>query len=114
MSHPLLDIHRIDQPAADYLPRIGTVFAIFDERTQDSGNVSYGVRVGGDRFFVKTAGDPTAPRPFLAHAERVSLLRNAVRVWCDGNHPALPRLCRVIEAPDGLLLVYEWVDGELI
>ena len=40
----------------DYLNDAGRVFAVFDERTQDSGNISYGVDVGGQRFFVKTAG----------------------------------------------------------
>src|SRR4029078_13366381 len=100
MEHPLLNIYQIDQTANAYLQRIGTVFAIFDERTQDSGNVSYGVRVGSERYFVKTAGDTEDSRPFLSHPERVSLLRNAVWVCRGCNHPALPRLHRVIESPD--------------
>jgi serine/threonine-protein kinase len=50
----------------------------------------------------------------LKHPDRVSLLRNAVRVQRSTDHPALPRLRRVIESPDGPLLVYDWVEGELL
>jgi serine/threonine protein kinase len=112
MDHPLLDVEGIDQPADAYLNAIGGVFAVFDERTQDSGNVSYGVGIDGERYFVKTAGDPEDPRPSLRHPERVSLLRNAVRIWRGCDHSALPRLYRVIESPGGPLLIYEWVEGE--
>ena len=112
--HPLLDVEQIDQPAGAYLGAIGGVFAVFDERTQDSGNISYGVRIDGDRYFVKTAGNPDDPQPFLRHPERVALLRNAIRVSRSVDHSALPRLYGVIEAPEAPLLVNEWVEGEQI
>ena len=114
MGHPLLDVQQIEETAEAYLNAIGSVFAVFDERTQDSGNVAYGVGVGGERYFVKTAGRPDDPRPYLRHPERVSLLRNAVRVRRSYDHAALPALYRVIESPEGPLLVYEWVEGELL
>jgi hypothetical protein len=34
----------------DFLQSLGQVFAVFDERTQDSGNISYGV-LSGERLF---------------------------------------------------------------
>ena len=111
-GHPLLDVEQIDQTADAYLHAIGCVFAVFDERTQDSGNVSYGVRIDGERYFVKTAGDPEDLRPLLPHPARVSLLRNAVRVWRGCGHSALPRLYRMIKSPSGPLLIYQWVEGE--
>ncbi|HEX6971269.1 MAG TPA: serine/threonine protein kinase, partial [Limnochordia bacterium] len=114
MLHPLLDRDHIDAEPETYLRSIGTAFAVFDEHTQTSGNVSYGVRIGFERYFVKTAGRPHDPRPVLKHPERVARLRNAVRVWRSCPHPALPRLHRVIESPEGPLLVYQWVDGELL
>lgn len=92
--------------------RFGAVFAVFDR--QDSGNVSYGVEVEGVRYFVKTAGRVEDEVPYLAHPERVALLRNAARSGMAYRHPALPRLHRVIESPDGPALVYDWVDGELL
>ena len=114
MPHVLLDCDVIDQPAEQYLRSVGTVFAEFDDRTQDSGNVSYGIEIEMERYFVKTPGRPDDPRPVLDHPARVALLRNAVRLRQSFNHSALPRLCRVIESPFGPLLVYEWLDGELL
>jgi len=92
----------------------GTVFAVFDAATQDSGNVSYGVHLGDDYLFVKTAGLPDDPRPFLRHDTRVALLRNAARLARSVSDRSLPPLRNVVESPDGPLLVYDWVDGELI
>lgn len=100
--------------AAAFVARYGDVFAVFDAATQDSGNVAYGVRAGGERLFVKTAGDRDDPRPFLSHGERVALLRNGVRLARSTAHPALPPLRQVVEADDGPLVVYGWVDGELV
>ena len=114
MSHPLLDTEVIEQTPCVYLNETGDVFALFDAQVQDSGNISYGVKVGRQRFFVKTAGDPHDPRPFLHHAERVALLHNAVRVRRSCSHNAIPRLHNVIESAHGPLLVYAWVEGELL
>jgi serine/threonine-protein kinase len=114
MSGPLLDCAVIHEPPDQYLRLVGTVFAEFGERTQDSGNVSYGVEVDGKRYFVKTAGAPDDPRPVLDHPARVALLRNAVCLHQSCRHPLLPRLYRVIESPSGPLLVYQWLEGELL
>lgn len=114
MSHPLLDNAVIDCPPAEYLAQAGSVFAQFGDQTQDSGNVSYGVEIGPERFFVKTAGPPDDTRWYLSHAERVALLRNAVLLHKSCAHPALVPLVHVIESPHGPLLVYAWVSGELL
>ena len=99
-------------PAA-FLARVGQVFATFDSRTQDSGNISYGVAADGRRWFVKTAGDPAAAA-FLNHGARVALLENAERLARDFAHPALPALRAVAESAWGPMLVYDWADGELL
>lgn len=114
MEHPLLDIDRIDQEPDRYLHTIGDVFALFDEETQDSGNISYGVRAAGERYFVKTAGRPYNPDSYLNHDERVSMLRNAVHLRRGCDYHTLPTLHQVVESPTGPLLVYEWVNGELV
>ena len=98
---------------ADFLAGVGRVFAVFDSRTQDSGNVSYGVEADGKRWFVKTAGDPAAAA-FLSHAERVALLGNAERLARDFRHPALPALIAVGGSAWGPMLIYDWADGELL
>src|SRR5687768_6271281 len=114
MAHPLLGVQEIQQAPDSYLASIGTVFAVFGENTQDSGNISYGVSVLGERYFVKTAGLPDDPVSFLRHPDRVRLLRNAVRLRQSCSHPALPALHQVVESPAGPMLVYQWLEGELI
>jgi hypothetical protein len=100
-------------PAA-YLSQAGAVFATFDARTQDSGNVSFGVEAGGRRWFVKSAGDPADPTPFLPHADRVALLANAERLARSTTDAALPTLHGVTRSAWGPMLVYDWVPGELL
>jgi len=49
MDHYLIEAQMIAQSPDDFLQSTGQVFAIYDERTQDSGNISYGV--SGERLF---------------------------------------------------------------
>ncbi|MFT3696888.1 MAG: hypothetical protein QM831_27350 [Kofleriaceae bacterium] len=87
------------------------MFATFDE--QDSGNVSYGVESDAARYFVKTAGNEHGAVTLTFEA-RVAMLRNAIELARSCAHACLPRLHRVIESPSGPMLVYGWVDGELV
>ena len=96
------------------LESAGHVFATFDERTQDSGNISYGVEIDGRRYFVKTAGNPDNIKPYFNHTDRVASLRNAVRLAASASHYTLPKLHQVIESPTGPMVIYDWVDGELV
>ena len=114
MTSVLLTAERTDLAPSAFVTRHADVFAVFDWTSQDSGNVSYGVRVGGERLFVKTAGSPEDTRPFLPHPERVTLLHNAVRLARSVSDPALPDLRNVVESAEGPVLVYEWADGELV
>ena len=110
----LLTAERTNLTPHVFVSQHADVFAVFDARTQDSGNVSYGARVGEECVFIKTAGSPDDPRPFLRHHARIDLLRNAVRLARSVSDPALPPLRNVIESPEGPVLVYEWVEGELV
>ena len=110
----LLSAEKTDLTVRELVAQQGKVFAVFDASTQDSGNISYGVQLGERRLFVKTAGDPHDSRPFLSHSDRVALLRNGVRLGRSVRHEALPALRNVIEAVDGPIVVYDWVDGELL
>lgn len=105
---------RGDLTPPEYLAGVGRIFATFDARTQDSGNVSYAVAAGERRWFVKTAGDPADPTPFLAHPARIALLRNAQAVAGSVAHPALVRLHGTLPSAWGPMLVYDWVAGELL
>jgi serine/threonine-protein kinase len=112
VSHALLDTDRIDGPPGPYLDAIGDIFVTFGAPTHDSGNVSYGVQIGDQRFFVKT----TVPdiEVYGDHPTRVGFLYNAARLKQSCDHPTLPILHRVIESAHGPMLVYDWVDGELL
>jgi len=112
VDHPLLDIDSIDQPPIAYLQSIGEIVATFGPPEQDSGNLSYGLECGGRRFFVKTT-DPGAA-VLLDYPARVGLLRNAGKIADDVDHRALPELFNIVESPHGPMLVYEWMDGELL
>jgi serine/threonine protein kinase, bacterial len=114
MDHFLIEIQMIAQSPGDFLRSTGQVFAVFDERTQDSGNISYGVMADDRRFFVKTAGMPENSKSHLSHEQRVALLRNAISFRRRVDHHAIPELLNVIESPHGPMLVYEWVPGELL
>jgi len=96
--------------AAAYVAR-GAVFRTFESPEVDSGNISYGIRVGPRSYFVKTAGSVDTVCA-LGHPDRITLLRNAVRLHQACRAPGLASLLNVIEATDGPLLVYEWVAGE--
>ncbi|GAA1554286.1 hypothetical protein GCM10009804_08950 [Kribbella hippodromi] len=97
---------KIDVSPPAYLTRLGTIFTRFT--TQDSGNVSYGVQAPTTRYFVETAGNPTATTEHLDFDARVALLRNAAALARSVKHHALPALHAVIESPAGPLLVYDW------
>jgi len=114
MIHLLLERPVIDTSPGEYLRAVGTIFAEFGTNTQDSGNVSYGVQAGAERYFVKTAGMTDDPRPLLDHAGRVALLRNAARISASVSHPVLSKLLGAIESPEGPMLVTSWLDGELL
>lgn len=104
----------IDSEPLTLLESAGRVFVTFDERTQDSGNVSYGVEIDRRRYFIKTAGRPENSKPHFNHTDRVASLRNAARLAQSASHRALPKLHQVIEAPTGPMLVYDWIDGDLV
>ena len=114
MIKPFPSLQRVELDPATFLSERGEIFTVFDERTQDSGNVSYGVELDARRYFVKTAGRPDDNTSYLDHTGRVSLLRNAVKLAESSDHRALPNLHQVVESAWGPMLVYDWVEGELI
>ena len=99
--------------------RHGTVVATFDHRTQDSGNVSWLVETPAGAVLRQDGRGARAaasrrPVPYLDHAGRVALLRNAVELARSCEHPALARLHNVVESPPGPVLVYARAPGELV
>jgi serine/threonine-protein kinase len=92
----------VDVDVETYLNQKGEVFRAF--RAQDSGCVSYGVLVGGRRWFVKHSSVLRA----IEGLARARALHTAVQ------HPALPALHHSFRTPDGMALVFDWLPGELL
>lgn len=119
MSALLLTTRTIDESPETLVREAGRIVRQFDHRTQESGDVSWVIENDDGRFFIKTAGTPgpppaEAPTPYLDHAGRVELLRNAVDLARSCSHPCLARLRNVIESPLGPALVYDYAPGELV
>ena len=92
------------------LEACGRIFTRFDK--QDSGNISFGVEIAGQRCFVKTAGAPARVGLPLSHAERVALLANAERLARSVHHPALAEFMGSCESAWGPMLFYMFASGE--
>jgi len=102
MPHPLTEIDRVDQGIEDYLASIGEVFRAF--RQQDSGCISYGVRVQGRPWFVKHAGG----------GKGLEEVRSSLGFHTVFRHPAVPALRGSFTTADGLAIVHDWVGGEVL
>lgn len=99
--HPLLDIAEVAR-TEPYLRTVGEVFRAF--RDQDSGCVSYGVRLGdGERWFVKEATTDAAQHSL----NRAWAFHRAVR------HPVIVPQPHRFAAGDGrTAVVMPWRRGE--
>lgn len=95
----------VTEPVPDVphmLSQHGPVFRSF--LAQDSDSHSYGVEVGGQRFFVKHAVAPDG----VASLERAVAFHAAVR------HPAIVPLSTTFPTRFGPALVYPWQDGDVL
>ena len=98
----LVSVEVIGEGIEAYLARWGQVFRVF--RRPDSGCVSYGVWLGGRRWFVKHSSEIRG----MDGLQRARHLHGTV------EHPALARLANSFRTPDGLALVYAWLPGEAL
>jgi serine/threonine protein kinase len=102
-GHPLLDVGSLDTDDVEsYLAGIGEVFVV--HRGHDSNNISAGVRVGGQPWFVKWATDQVA----------VGHLESAVRFHRAVTHPTIIGLRAWFRTRSGMVVVHDWADGEVI
>ncbi len=94
---------RLDEGVREHLARLGEVFA--EIPGHDSGNTSWGVRIGDDRWFVK----------YAPHMEGVVWLCTAQRFHAAVQHSAIVPLERLVPVDGGgMAAVYRWVDGEIL
>ena len=94
-----------------WLTEYGSVFKVFDQ--QDSGNLSFGVKQGDKKLFVKYAG----AKPIHYEGEpsyAVARLKQAAPIYRDLKHKSLITLLDQFQVGEGYALVFEWVDGECL
>ncbi|HUR48411.1 MAG TPA: hypothetical protein VMY88_02630 [Acidimicrobiales bacterium] len=98
-----LGVERLDEGVREHLDRLGEVFVEIPHH--DSGNTSWGVRIGDDRWFVK----------YAAQMEGVVWLLTSQRFHAAVQHPAIVPLERLVPVDGaGMAAVYPWVDGEIL
>ena len=94
---------RLDADIEGHLARLGEVFARIEGH--DSGNSSWGVRIGDERWFVK----------YAPHTEGAMWLRSAKRFHSAVAHPAIVPLQTLLPVEGGgVAAVYRWVEGEIL
>ena len=99
----LLEVGRLEEDVEAHLDRLGEVFVRIE--AHDSGNASWGVRIGEDRWFVK----------YAAHTEGTMWLRSAKRFHSSVQHAAIVPLETLLPVDGGgIAAVYRWVDGEIL
>ena len=94
-----------------WLKALGHVFCVFGEN--DSGNISFGVLNGANRYFVKAAGLKTL-NSALPPEEVIDCLKRAVIVYEDIRHPNLIELTEHRAVDDIYIAIFKWVDGECL
>ncbi|WP_391118319.1 serine/threonine protein kinase [Psychrobacillus sp. L3] len=85
------------------------VFTIFDQ--QDSGNISFGIMVNDERYFIKYAGARNLEYTGDLQAA-IKRLKEAREVYQHINHPLLIHFIETFQTEQGYGLKFKWVDGE--
>ena len=103
---------KIKQPHDfSFLSRYGQVFCVFAQN--DSGNISFGVDSGKERYFIKVAGAETAESCTSAQ-KAVEALKAAMPIYKDLSHPHLVRLISHFTYGNLYAAVFEWSAGDCL
>lgn len=94
-----------------WLKALGTVFAVFSQN--DSGNISFGVNNGQDKYFVKVAGLRTV-ESIRTPAEAMESLRSAITIYEDIKHPNLIQLVKHYQFENLCIAVFKWAEGDCL
>lgn len=94
-----------------WLSSYGKVFAVFDQN--DSGNISFGVGNGDEKFFIKAAGYKTV-ESVRTPEEAVAALKNAMPTYENLKHNNLIELMKHESLGDIYIAVFKWADGDCL
>lgn len=94
-----------------WLNSLGKVFCVFSQN--DSGNISFGVDDGKERYFVKVAGLKTA-ESVRTPEEAVASLKEAMPIYENIRHPNLIELVKHYSFSDIYIAIFKWADGDCL
>lgn len=94
-----------------WLKSLGTVFTVFSQN--DSGNISFGINSGHEKWFVKVAGLKTS-ESIRTTAEAVEALKSAIAIYENIKHPNLIELVKHYPLEDTYIAIFKWVEGDCL
>lgn len=94
-----------------WLQAMGKVFAVFDQN--DSGNISFGVDSGKEKYFVKVAGLNTT-ESVQSKENAIATLKKAMLVYEEIRYEKVIKLIRHYSLDSLYVAVFEWVEGECL
>ena len=100
-----------DEHDFSWLKSLGTVFTVFSQ--SDSGNISFGVNSGHEKWFVKVAGLRTL-ESIRTTTEAIDSLKSAIAIYEDIKHQNLIELIKHYQYEDIYIAIYKWVEGDCI
>ncbi len=100
-----------EQHDFSWINSIGKVFTVFSQN--DSGNISFGVDNGVEKYFIKVAGLKTA-RSVCSTKEAVDSLKAAVQVYEEIEHPNLIKLVSHYAVGNIYVAIFKWVEGDCL
>ncbi|KGA98362.1 serine/threonine protein kinase [Alkalihalobacillus alcalophilus ATCC 27647 = CGMCC 1.3604] len=104
-----VEFHLKEDHDFSWITNYGEVFKVFDQ--QDSGNICFGVKKAGKKFFIKYAGANTLK--FSDDIEEaIRKLKESVPIYETLKHSSLVRLIDSGEIGQGYALIFEWFEGE--
>lgn len=94
-----------------WLKALGTVFTVFSQN--DSGNISFGVNNGQEKYFVKVAGLRTL-ESIRTTTEAVEALKSAIAIYENIKHPNLIELVKHYQFEDIYVAIFKWAEGDCL
>lgn len=94
-----------------WLQKLGKVFTVFDQN--DSGNISFGVYNGKEKFFVKVAGLSTS-NASQSQEDTICALKTAIPIYENIKHPNLIQLVKHYSVNDLYIAIFKWAEGDCL
>lgn len=94
-----------------WLKKYGTAFWVVDET--GSGCICIGMEDKDKKYFCKIAGADTIGAE-MSPPESVALLKEAVHLYYDLQHPNLIKIIEEYEYRQFYVVVFEWAEGECL